>query len=144
VEKVRNANLTRRVLDKRFKFAKIDPIRAVPEEGWICAIRTALGMSQKQVADRLGMSRGAVESFERREISGGISIASLAQVAEALDCQLLYALVPNTTLEETLMRPARSEIAKTFVGKYSGDLADKAEYIEHFARLRVIRGQAWK
>jgi predicted DNA-binding mobile mystery protein A len=64
-------------------------------------------MSANQLGRRLGMSRQAVISLERSELDGGIRLSSLRRVAEAMDCQVVYALVPNTTLEDTVQREAR-------------------------------------
>ena len=58
------------------------------------------------MADRLGISRVAVTKLEHAEVRGAITIAKLAEVAEALDCQVVYILVPNSSLDETVRRRA--------------------------------------
>lgn len=68
-------------------------------------------MSQAALATRLGVSRAAVNKLEHAELVGGITVAKLAQVATALNCSLVYALVPNTTLEETVRGEARQRAA---------------------------------
>lgn len=77
-----------------------------PPRGWIRAIREALGMSGRQFAARLGVSPPRVTALEREELSGGLSIKTLRQAAEALDCVLVYALVPRSSLAETVQRQA--------------------------------------
>jgi predicted DNA-binding mobile mystery protein A len=77
-----------------------------PLRGWIRAIREALGMSGRQFAARLGVSPPRVTALEREELSGGLSIKTLRQAAEALDCVFVYALVPRSSLGETVQRQA--------------------------------------
>ncbi len=36
-------------------------------------------------------------------MNGGITIGKLSQVAEALECTLVYALIPNSRLEQTVL-----------------------------------------
>src|SRR4051794_16398056 len=75
----------------------------IPRGGWIQAIRNTLGMGITQLARRLGTKAPTVVDFEKREIEGTITLNSLRRVAEAMDCSLVYALVPNTALE-TIVR----------------------------------------
>lgn len=66
-----------------------------PSDGWIRAVRKALGMSVRQLATRMGTSQQAVSQLEVKELSETVSIKTLRKAAEALDCRLVYALVPN-------------------------------------------------
>lgn len=70
-------------------------------------------MSQQALAGRLGISGPAVAKLERAELEGGITIGKLAEVARALDCTLVYALVPNSSLEDTVQTQARRVAAET-------------------------------
>jgi predicted DNA-binding mobile mystery protein A len=47
-------------------------------------------------------------ALEQSEARGTIELATLRRVAEALDCTLVYALVPNRPLEATLRDRARA------------------------------------
>src|SRR4030065_64685 len=84
------------------------PLREVapPRNGWIRAIRDALGMSGRQLGKRLGVSKMRVADMERAETAGATSLKTLRRAAEAMDCALVYALVPKTTLKETLRKQA--------------------------------------
>jgi predicted DNA-binding mobile mystery protein A len=46
--------------------------------------------------------------LEQSEAKGSIELATLRRVAQALDCTLVYALVPNATLEATVRARARA------------------------------------
>jgi predicted DNA-binding mobile mystery protein A len=105
--KAKLAAHARSQLDKRFN--QIGPLSrfAVPVRGWIKAIREGLGMSSEQLAKRLGVKQPSVVALEQSEAKGTIELATLRRVAEALDCTLVYALVPNKPLETIVRDRAR-------------------------------------
>lgn len=71
-------------------------IAAVPPQGWLRAMRTALNLSQKQVADQITMTRQAYADLESAEKRGAISLKSLHRAAGAMDCDLVYFVVPRS------------------------------------------------
>lgn len=79
-----------------------------PAKGWIRAIREALGMTAEQLAKRVGVKQPTLHRLEQSEVKGSIELATLRRVAAALDCTLVYALVPKQSLEETVRAHARS------------------------------------
>ncbi len=93
-------------LDERF--IEIGPAArlAPPVRGWIKAVRQALGMSTTQLAKRLGVKQPSVVGLEQSEAKGSIELATLRRAAEALDCRLVYALVPNKPLETVVRERA--------------------------------------
>jgi len=70
-------------------------IPEVPSGGWIRAIRSGLGMSIQQLASRIDIAKQSVARLEKNEVNDSITLKSLRKTAEALDCQLVYAFVPN-------------------------------------------------
>lgn len=72
-----------------------------PPSGWLKAIREALGMTATHLAKKLGVATSSVTRLEISEADDTISLGSLRRVAEALGCELQYALVPKETLAET-------------------------------------------
>ena len=56
-------------------------------------------MPRVAVARRLGVTDQAVAYLEKSEADGSIQLDTLRRAAEALDCTLVYALVPNRSLE---------------------------------------------
>lgn len=79
---------------------------SAPSKGWIRAIRDALGMSARQLADRMGVAQQSVARIEKDESSGSITIKTMRRIAECLDCAFVYGFVPRTTLEEIVRRQA--------------------------------------
>lgn len=108
MKKARLAAQSRSHLDERFK--ALGPVRRynAPVRGWIKAIREALGMTAEQLAKRLGVKQPSVVAMEQSEAKGSIELATLRRVAEALDCTLVYALVPNKPLEAVVRDRARA------------------------------------
>jgi predicted DNA-binding mobile mystery protein A len=68
---------------------------SVPKEGWVRTVRKALGMSGAQLAGRLGLSRNRISVLERKEVESEITLNQLRDLAEQLNCDLTYALVPR-------------------------------------------------
>lgn len=94
-------------LDERLSPLKPVDHLAPPPRGWIRAIREALGMSGTQFANRLRIRPPSVIGLEKSEANGSIQLKTLSRIAEVLDCTLVYALVPKTTLEGTIRLRAR-------------------------------------
>ncbi len=89
---------------------------AVPRRGWIETVRRALGMPAKTLARRLGVGPSQVTRFGQREEAGAITMASLRRVADALECDVVYAFVPRggsfqSILEHQVRRAATTRLA---------------------------------
>lgn len=97
----------REVLDRRLIPLGPASRYAPPRLGWIRAVRDALGMSAANLAIRMGVSGASVRSLEQNEMSGGIRVSSLQRAAAAMDCTLIYAFIPNESLQVTVRRQAQ-------------------------------------
>ena len=75
---------------------QVQAIAGVPPQGWLRAMRTALGLSQKHVANQITMTRQAYADLESAEVRGAISLKSLHRAAGAMDCDLVYFVVPRS------------------------------------------------
>ena len=82
-----------------------------PSRGWIRAIRKTLGMTTRQLAERLGMKQPSLVELENSEAAGSITVKSLERAAAAMGCRVVYALVPTKPLTETIKERA-SQLAK--------------------------------
>ena len=132
--------MARKQLDKRLNRLNNVDILARPPRGWIKAIREALGMTTAQLAKRLGVSQPRVLGIEKAEVSGSIKLESLERAARALDCRLVYALVPRKPLESLVEDRARN-LARKRVRATSHSMAledqrvDQVDEQEHLERL---------
>ena len=64
-------------------------------------------MTAEQLGKRLGVKQPSIVALEQSEAKGTIELATLRRVAQALDCTLVYALVPRQSLEQTVRERAR-------------------------------------
>jgi predicted DNA-binding mobile mystery protein A len=103
---VRDNLLVVRQLDQRFLAIAESEIN-VPREGWVRTIRKALGMTIKQFAKRLGVAPSRIVKIEVSEIEDAVTLRTLRMVAEQLDCTFVYALVPKSSLENTIRNRAQ-------------------------------------
>lgn len=65
-----------------------------PTSGWIEAIRKALGMSMRELGERVGLKQQSVARLASNEMHDAITLKSLRKVAEGMGCKLVYAIVP--------------------------------------------------
>lgn len=89
--------------------------RQVPSRGWLKLIREALGRTERQQAERLGISAATLHKSEQSEADDRISLGQLRKLADGLDCELVYALVPRRPLTDVVQERARA-IAMQEVG----------------------------
>lgn len=88
-----------------------------PSKGWIRSIRQALGVSSGELARRLGTSRQLPLQLEKGEAEDRITLKSLRAVANALDCDLVYALVPRAgSMQDLIESRARAEAKDRVLG----------------------------
>ena len=94
---------------------QLAPLKALnlarPQSGWIRTIRTALRMTQAELAAILQINQKSLHALEISEAQKKIRLESLEKVADALDCDLVYALVPRDTLHNHYRNSARHIIA---------------------------------
>jgi predicted DNA-binding mobile mystery protein A len=94
-----------------------------PQLGWIHAIRQTLGISAADLARVLGRSRQLVLQLEKAEAEDTITLKSLRNIANALDCDLTYALVPREgTIREMNESRARTN-AREHVSRIEHSMA---------------------
>ena len=135
---------------KKFKYLQLKTldqhianirICAVPFGGWIRSIRKAIGMNASQLAKKIGITQQTVSQLEINEAEGTITLRSLSKAAEAMDCKLVYAIVPNQgSLLNIVAKQAHKKatsIAKNvdhsmlLEGQSVGNLEEKISEIEN-------------
>jgi len=109
-----------------------------PKEGWIRTIRAALGMSGAQLGKRMGLSRNRISVLERKEAEGNITLNQLQDLAEQLNCDLTYALVPRKPIEEIIDDRA-TEIASRSLDANSQNMFLEAQSIDENAQKRLLK-----
>ena len=69
-------------------------------------------MSSTELAARIGVSQQTVPDLERSELRDTIKLETLRRAADALDCDLVYFLLPRTSLNEAVKEQALRKAAK--------------------------------
>ena len=108
-------------------------------------------MSALQLGTRLGVKQQSVLDVEKSEVSGTLQLKTLRKVAEALDCTLVYALVPNSSLEDAVQTRAREIARKELVGVgHTMDLeaqglsqAERDAQIDDYVREHLRERDLW-
>jgi predicted DNA-binding mobile mystery protein A len=134
---------------------RIEGIRSLKDktsvrEGWIKYMRTALGLTLEELAKLLSLTKASVAQAERREVGGEVSMSTLKKMAEAMDCDLVYAFVPRKDMK-TFIHDKAYEKARKALG--TADLhmklenqkveGDENERIERLAKKFIEKGDIW-
>jgi predicted DNA-binding mobile mystery protein A len=141
---------SRRALDRRLSQLPPNSAFTPPVRGWIRAVRNALGMSGADLAARLQVTPASVSDIERSESQGSIRLDTLERAAEAMGCDLVYALIPRGSLTEIVQRKAREKVEEqTRAVSRAMDLeaqstrVDDEVVLEEMERL-IASGKLWK
>jgi predicted DNA-binding mobile mystery protein A len=119
---------------KALETARGEPSPAMPQLGWLRAIRDALRLTRAAVAQRQGVGGAAIQALERSEAEGRISVATLRRAADALGCEVVLKLVPKNDRtfidlaaenDPELQRLRRVEHSMALEAQESGDLEQR-------------------
>ena len=128
------AQILRRGLDERLSVLRsVSKGAKKPARGWLRAVRDAIALSQGEVSRKLGIKRQSYSGLELAEERGTVSLNSLQRAAEAMDCDLIYFIVPRESVAGTYSELARihdpkfrhleaSEHSMALEGQSVGDL----------------------
>jgi predicted DNA-binding mobile mystery protein A len=134
----------RQIIEKKLK--AWTPLRneSIPQSGWIKAIRGALGLNTRQLADLIGVDHSTILRLEERESKKKTTLDAIDKVAHAMNCKLVYAIVPQESysdleaiIDERSKAVARKMLQKVDhsmrLEKQGADAKDSAKQIEHLA-----------
>jgi predicted DNA-binding mobile mystery protein A len=119
-------DLKQRQLDAGLTRWRSAELPARPPSGWIKAIREALGMPAAHLAKRLGLVPSTVLRLETSEADDTITLGSLRRAAEALGCELQYALVPRQSIAQTVESQA-NKVARERMAAITHTMALEAQ-----------------
>lgn len=98
----------------------------LPPEGWLRTLRRALGMSGPQLAKRIGVTKSRISKVEQDELTGSVTIKTMQNMAEAMNCRFVYALVPDKEIEGVIEKRAYDK-AREQVKRASTHMALEAQ-----------------
>jgi transcriptional regulator with XRE-family HTH domain len=107
------------------------PIR----QDWLKQAREALFLSTRTMAEKLGINRGTYVRLEKSEVEGRISLNSLKKCADAMGCELVYAIRPKN------QQPFSDAIWHTFSEAERSD-RQRPPWLTHSPRYRRAKGWA--
>lgn len=111
----------------------------VPPEGWVTTLRKALGITGAQLGRLTGKTRATISAAEKSERDGGITLQNLGALAEAMNCKLVYALVPNEGSVGDVINAQARKKAETLVSKASAHMALEKQGLKLEERARQIQ-----
>ena len=91
----------------------------IPSFGWVYSIRQALGMSMRQLGDKMGITPQSVKEIEEREKNGTVTVKVLRQFGQALDLKLIYGFIPSDGSLERIIERRAFELAAEIVNRTS-------------------------
>ncbi len=133
----KNKKLIRQQLETTLqKFRPLLDIQ-MPPKGWIRAVRDALGMNGRQLANRLNVTRQRAAQIEKDELGGSATLKTMRRVAESLDCVFVYTLVPRQSLEHTLHEQAR-RVAKKRLTRVSHTMMLENQELSNSEQVQAL------
>jgi len=121
----------------------IAPVRGAgevrrPNRGWVRAIREGLGMTNVQLAKRMGKKAPqTIESMQKSEVAETIQLGTLRKLAEAMGCRLVYAVVPSKSLAE-IRRDRARQIAERVIKRTAHSMRLEGQGISDEAERRQL------
>jgi len=107
----------RKILETKLKpYLELKEL-APPRSGWIKAIRGALGITTRQLGNRVGTNHVGILRLEDRETQGAVTLKSLEKVARAMNCKVVYAIVPEGNYEtlEAILDERANRLAERII-----------------------------
>jgi len=138
--KSKHRQIMREQLDSTF--AQLSNLKGLqpPVKGWLRSIREALGMSGKQLGARVGVSQPRIVQIEKDEVSGAVTMNTMRQAAEAMDCVFVYAVVPRSSLKETIRNQAY-KVAETRLSRTSHAMFLEDQQVTYDERRKMLEAK---
>lgn len=111
-----------------------------PPKGWLATVRSALGLSATQLARRAGVTRAYISNAEKAELTDSLTLKRLQRIAEAMECKLVYFVIPNKDIEKMLEEQALKKATALVLGAskhmaLEGQMLDKEALDRQITRL---------
>ncbi len=82
---------------------------------WISSIRNLLGMSMRQLGERLSISPQSLSQFEKSEYNGSISLKNMDKIAQAMNMTFYYGFYPNDGSVQKIIKKQAKTLAEEIV-----------------------------
>ena len=109
--------------------------------GWLRGVRQAVGLPVAEMARRMKVGESEVFRLEVAEVEDSITLKKLRAGAEALGCELVYAVVPLAgTLEDLAAEVERDRLRKAAERPKRGSKGDPFRLLESVKALLTLSG----
>jgi transcriptional regulator with XRE-family HTH domain len=105
---------------------------------WVRDMRRALGIGLAALGDETQVSRKTLYLAEEKEETGAITIAELEALAAAMECKLVYAIVPEQGTVAELAERRKEHPRKTRTQREKEDKEYKEWYALEVERMRSL------
>jgi transcriptional regulator with XRE-family HTH domain len=82
-------------LDKEQRYFRVAAKKASNYPNWLRRVRQVLGVRATEMPRKLEVSKSVIFRLEKSEDKKTISLKALEKMANAMDCKLVYAVVPR-------------------------------------------------
>ena len=82
-------------LDGELRLFRMAAKKFVLPPRWLRRVREALGVTVVEIAKELGVQRSAIYQLEASEERQTISLRAMERVARAMECRVVYAVIPE-------------------------------------------------
>lgn len=136
---MKSHELRRSQLDRKFAimFSQLSSFKT-PGKGWVKEIRNALGMSMQDLAMRLGVIAPRINKIEKDEVAGKVTIETMSKVAEAMNCEFVYFLVPKGGSLQSMIEEQANKIASEIVNSVSASMSLENQDTDTKAKRRMV------
>lgn len=134
---------------------RLEDLRAISERtkgitSWIDYVRSGLGMTLQQLASRVGVTQSTLSTAIKMEKEGRITINKLREIADAMDCDVVYEFVPRKKLEDIIFDQAIKKTSK-LMDEVESHMAledqkvtlDKNERLKELAAEKIYSKYLW-
>lgn len=118
-------------------------VRHYRNREWARDMRRALGIGLAFLVDETQVSRATLNVAERREESGAITIGELEALAEAMECKLVYAIVPERGTVAELAERRKEHPRKPRTEREKEEQGYRDQYAQEVERIRMQDPRNW-
>jgi predicted DNA-binding mobile mystery protein A len=136
----KNSHLRRDQLDRSFVRLKTLSLKT-PKKGWLKEIRESLGMSMKDLAERLGTIKQRIERIEKDEVASKVTLETMKKTADAMNCDFVYFILPKNSLEE-ILKDQSLKAAEKILKQVGKTMALEAQSTSNISEKKMIESLA--
>jgi len=131
--------IAREQLDRKFTANPAGALAARPKFGWLRAVRDSLGMTTAQLAVRAGVTPAAITKAEQSERNQAIQLSTLARLADAMNCDLVYYLAPRAGTLSAAVDEQTDVVAAIIAKKVAHSMALEDQSVGNASIIQQVR-----